>query len=51
VRNLDSGILGDRYRDDALVIEPRADHFDLLDPALLRRHVDDVLGMLKGSRA
>src|SRR5438067_9558531 len=41
--NLDSGALGDRYREDAIVIEPDADHFDLLDTARLTRHVDALV--------
>lgn len=47
VRNLDSAVLGERYRDDALVIEPRADHFDLLEPARVRKHVEDVLAIAR----
>jgi len=42
--NLDSGALGDRYREESIVIEPDADHFDLLDTARLTRHVDALIG-------
>jgi hypothetical protein len=38
--NLDTGALGDAYREDSIVIEPDADHFDLLDAARLTRHLD-----------
>ncbi len=41
--NLDSGALGDRYREDSIVVEPDADHFDLLDTARLTRHVDALV--------
>jgi len=41
--NLDSGALGDRYREESVVIEPDADHFDLLDTARLARHLDALV--------
>ncbi|CAN5574463.1 hypothetical protein BH23ACI1_BH23ACI1_27060 [soil metagenome] len=43
MRNLDSGTLGGRYREDALHIEPESGHFDLLDPERVQKHVSDVL--------
>jgi len=43
MRNLDSGALGGRYREDALHIEPGIGHFDLLDPERVQKHVSDVL--------
>ncbi len=43
MRNLDTGVLGARYREDALHIELGIGHFDLLDPKLVRKHVSDVL--------
>lgn len=46
MRNLDHGILGEQYRDDALVIEPDTRHFDLLSPERFRRHVEEVLQLL-----
>ena len=46
IRNLDSGILGERYRDDALFIEARTGHFGLLAPERVRKHVDDMLEMV-----
>jgi len=46
MRNLDSGILGERYRDDSLIIEAGAAHFDLLAPQRVRKHVDDVLRII-----
>ncbi|MFN2399705.1 MAG: alpha/beta fold hydrolase [Gemmatimonadaceae bacterium] len=47
VRNLDSGVLGERYREDALYIEQRAGHFDLLEPERVRKHVEDVLAVAR----
>ncbi|MDQ4080730.1 MAG: hypothetical protein M3125_08215, partial [Gemmatimonadota bacterium] len=46
MRNLDHGILGERYRDDALIIEPDTRHFDLLSPERFRRHLDEVLELV-----
>ena len=46
LRNLDEGVLGDKYRDDSLVIESGADHFDLTDPDRLVKHIDDLLDRL-----
>jgi hypothetical protein len=48
MRNLDSGALGGRYRDDALHIETGTGHFDLLDPAHVLKHVSDVLTIAAG---
>jgi hypothetical protein len=42
--NLDTGALGDRYREDSIVIEPDSDHFDLLDCARLGPHVEAIAG-------
>ena len=41
--NLDTGALGDAYREDSIVIEPDADHFDLLDVDRLTRHLDALV--------
>lgn len=46
LRNLDEGVLGERYRDDSLVIEPGADHFDLADPERLTKYIDETLACL-----
>ncbi|MFN7943003.1 MAG: serine/threonine-protein kinase [Thermoanaerobaculia bacterium] len=52
LRNLDSRVLGDRYREGSLIIVPEADHFDLLDPDLVLRHVDELVRTIgeSGSR-
>jgi hypothetical protein len=43
LHNLDAGALGDAYREDSIVIEPDADHFDLLDVDRLTRHLDAIV--------
>ena len=48
LRNLDTGILGERYREDSIVIEPNAIHFDLMQPALISRHLDEMVATLRG---
>ena len=45
--NLDTGALGDRYREDTIVVESGADHFDLLDTDRLIRHVDALVQQLR----
>ena len=41
--NLDSGFLGEGYTADSIVIERDADHFDLMDPTRMNRHVDGII--------
>ncbi|TMQ68022.1 MAG: alpha/beta fold hydrolase [Candidatus Eisenbacteria bacterium] len=41
-RHLESNVLGDDFTEDSFVIEP-VHHLGLLDPALISRHVEDVL--------
>lgn len=50
MRNFDSGVLGERYREDSLQIESGMGHFDLLDPACVRKHVEDVLAIVASER-
>ena len=45
MRNLDSGVLGARYREDSLQIESGLGHFDLLEPECVRKHVEGVLSL------
>jgi pimeloyl-ACP methyl ester carboxylesterase len=47
--NLDTGLLGKHYREDTIVIEPSAGHFDLLKPEVLRRHLDVLVGTIRES--
>lgn len=46
LRNLDEGALGDRYRDESLIIEPGTDHFDLAEPERLAGYVNEILTRL-----
>jgi hypothetical protein len=40
---LDSGCLGPHYRDDSIVIEPGAGHFDLLRVDVVHRHLAELV--------
>jgi serine/threonine-protein kinase len=46
LRNLDSGNLGEHYREGSLLIEPDTNHFDLLDPDRVLRHLEALLAAL-----
>jgi serine/threonine protein kinase len=43
LQNLDRGIFGPRYREDSIVIEPNASHFDLADSDRLLSYVEAVV--------
>lgn len=45
--NLDSGFLGQAYSEDSIVVEYDADHFELLDPQLLKKYTDPILQRLQ----
>jgi hypothetical protein len=45
--NLDSGFLGHAYSEDSIVVEYDADHFELLDPQLLKKYTDPILQRLQ----
>ncbi len=47
LRNIDEKILGDRYEEDSIMIEPGAGHFDLLEPARVERHLDELIDRLR----
>ncbi len=42
----DSGVLGTRYHEGSIRIEPGADHFDLMSPAIVNRHLGELIGSL-----
>lgn len=46
VANLDSGVLGERYHEDAIRIERGLDHFDLLSPDVLNRYLGEIIEAL-----
>ncbi len=48
--NLDSGLLGNDYREDSIQIEPGADHFDLLSPERVNRHLAELLQEVRKER-
>jgi hypothetical protein len=48
LQNLDSGVLGAHYREGSLLIEPDTNHFDLLRPDLVLRHLDSLVETLGG---
>jgi hypothetical protein len=52
LRNLDARVLGERYREGSLVIVPETNHFDLLAPDLVLRHLDELVRTIgeSGSR-
>jgi len=50
LRNMDNGVLGPGYRDDSIVLEPELDHFRLMDPALMQRHVEALIGSMRAPR-
>lgn len=47
LKNLDEGILGDRYEEESIVIEPGTGHFDLAHPARLERHLEELVARLR----
>jgi hypothetical protein len=46
LRNLDADILGPRYRSNSIVVEAPGDHFALLEPARIERHIESILATL-----
>ncbi len=48
LRNLDTAILGEHYREDSIVIEPNTRHFDLMQPERLSRHISEMVATLRG---
>jgi len=46
LRNLDADILGPRYRSNSIVVEAPGDHFALLEPARIERHIESILAAL-----
>ena len=47
LRNLDEPVFGQRYREDSIVTEPGTDHFDLVHPDVMLRHVDELVRALR----
>jgi serine/threonine protein kinase len=43
LRNLETHVLGERYREGSIVLEPDSKHFDLIRPEVVERHLDTLL--------
>jgi hypothetical protein len=46
-----SNRLGDKYREDSILIEPDAGHFDLERPDIVSKHLESLLGALDEQQA
>jgi serine/threonine protein kinase len=44
--HLDTGVLGDCYTEESIVIEAGADHFDLIAPERINRHLAEILAIV-----
>jgi hypothetical protein len=42
-----SNKLGDKYREDSIVIEPDAAHFDLEKPEVVGKHIEALLASIE----
>jgi hypothetical protein len=49
LRNAETGLLGDHYREGSIVIEPDTHHFDLERPELVAAHLDALVTDLKAT--
>ena len=49
MKHVKEGILGPQFDDADLVTEPDSDHFSLMDPAVIERHLRSVLERLEAS--
>ena len=47
LRNLDERVLGPRHDEDAIVVDPGTDHFDLNHVERMLRHVDETVRALR----
>jgi hypothetical protein len=51
LRNLDEHLLGPHYEEESVVTEAGTAHFDLIDPARVSHHVDELVGRLSAAAA
>ncbi len=49
LRNLDEGLLGERYEEGSIINEAGTSHFDLVEPGRVARHVDALVTRLRGN--
>jgi hypothetical protein len=47
LKNLDTGLLGPQHREEAIVTELGVRHLDLIDPAVHRRHIEELIAALQ----
>jgi serine/threonine protein kinase len=48
LRNLDEGLLGDRYEEGSIITEAGTSHFDLVEPSRVARHLEALVARLGG---
>jgi serine/threonine protein kinase len=46
LRNLDEGLLGDRYEEGSIINEAGTSHFDLVEPSRVARHLEALVSRL-----
>ena len=51
LRNLDEGLLGERYEEESIVVDPDTSHFSLLESDRIERHVDALVQRLRAAPA
>ena len=47
LRNLDEGLLGNRYEEGSIITEGGTSHFDLAEPSRVARHIDALVSSLR----
>ena len=50
LRNLDHGVLGPRYREGSIALEPATEHFGLTEPSLVQKHMEALLAEVQADR-
>ncbi|HEX7122244.1 MAG TPA: serine/threonine-protein kinase [Gemmatimonadaceae bacterium] len=50
LRNSEDAILGDRYREGSIVIEPESHHFDIERPDVVARHLEALVGEVRAAK-
>ena len=47
LRNFDDGFLGEHYEELSVITDPGTNHFDLIDPVRVERHLEGLVGRLE----
>jgi hypothetical protein len=50
LENLDAGVLGEEFPQDVIIVESNADHFDLMAPDRVLRHVAELVAAARAVR-